>query len=194
MSELQNSRKQAFKLSTEVDNPLDLLSHLPFRIAIVSNLLALNRDWKIRDLCDLDPREMRVLLNIGSYMPIKSADIAYQSRLDSYTVSRAVKRLISLELIDTVPDEHKKNVKNLVLNENGLQLYQKLNEALAIRGNMLDSALSEEELKQLYAILDKIEAKSEQILAENAKSMIDKGMNPPADQKEIIRWHKKSTG
>ena len=192
MSELQNPRKQAFSLSTAVDDPLDLLAHLPFRIAVVSNLLALNRDWKIRNLCDLDPREMRVLINIGSYMPIKSADIAYQSRLDSYTVSRAVKKLLALELIETEPDEHKKNVKNLVLNQKGLQLYQKINKALVERGKILDSALSEAEREQFYTMLGKIEARSEQILAENALAMIDEGMTPPADQKEIIRWHKKS--
>ncbi|WP_448547863.1 MarR family winged helix-turn-helix transcriptional regulator [Thalassotalea fusca] len=193
MSQHQNSRKQAFELSKVVNDPIDLLSHLPFRIAVVSNLLALNRDWKIRNLCDLDPREMRVLINIGSYMPIKSADIAYQSRLDSYTVSRAVKKLIALNLVESVPDKFKKNVKNLVLNEQGLVLYQALNKALVERGKLLDSALTEQELIQFYAMLDKIEAKSEQMLAKNAKLMIAQGLTPPADQKEIIRWHKKST-
>ena len=122
----KSARKKAFKLTNQIDSPLDLASHLPFRIAIVSNLLALNRDWKIRELCDLEPREMRVLLNIGSYMPIKSADIAYQCRLDSYTVSRAVKKLQEKSLISITDDPANKNIKNLTLNEEGKVLYQKL--------------------------------------------------------------------
>ena len=92
-----------------------MANHLPFRIAVVSNLLALNRDWDVRDMCDLEPREMRVLLNIGSYMPIKAADIAYQSRIDSYNVSRAVKALDKKQLIDFIPDSRSKNIKYLVL-------------------------------------------------------------------------------
>jgi len=158
---------------------------------VVSNLLALNRDWKIRGLCDLEPREMRVLLNIGSYMPIKSADIAYQSRLDSYTVSRAVKKLYLQGLIDIEPDEFSKNVKNLVLNDAGVLLYNKLTSALKPRSEELESVLTEQERVLFYEMLEKIEIKTESLLAEQAMDMIQKGKEPPADQKELIRWYKK---
>jgi len=186
-------RSQAFELSKEIENPLDLSSHLPFRIAIVSNLLALNRDWKIRNLSDLDPREMRVLVNIGSYMPVKSADIAYQSRLDSYTVSRAVKKLLALGLIESQPDAHKKNVKNLLLNEKGKALYQRMAAAMEERSQQLESVLSEEELAIFYRMIEKLENKSEQLLAEQALNLINSGLDAPADQKELIRWYKKSS-
>ena len=160
---------------------------------MVSNLLALNRDWKIRELTDLDPREMRVLLNIGSYMPIKSADIAYQSRLDSYTISRAVKKLLALNLISTETDTHKKNVKNLLLNDAGKALYQKLIVAMDERAKQLESVLSVEETEQFYHMLERLENKAEQLLAEQASHRIKQGIEPPADQKELIRWYKKST-
>ncbi|OKY27923.1 MarR family winged helix-turn-helix transcriptional regulator [Thalassotalea sp. PP2-459] len=187
-----SARRLAFQLTTEHKEPLDLTNHLPFQIAVVSNLLALNRDWKIRNLSDLDPREMRVLLNIGSYMPIKSADIAYQSRLDSYTVSRAVKKLLSLDLIESQPDQHKKNVKNLVLNERGLTIYKHVTAAMDERSKQLESVLTEEEKASFYQMLAKIEDKAEQLLAEQAKELIAQGEDAPADQKELIRWRKKS--
>ncbi|WP_206483914.1 MarR family transcriptional regulator [Thalassotalea sp. G2M2-11] len=179
-------------MTDTLDNPLDLSQHLPFRIAVVSNLLALNRDWKIRNLSSLDPREMRVLINIGSYMPIKSADIAYQSRLDSYTVSRAVKKLLAEGLISAQADQHKKNVKNLVLTEQGRVLYQQLNSAMDKRAKQLESVFSTAELTLFYQMLEKIEHKSEQILAEQARELMDLGLEAPADQKELIRWYKKS--
>lgn len=186
-----SARKKAFTLSNKIINPLDLTIHLPFRVAVVSNLLALNRDWKIRGLCELEPREMRVLLNIGSYMPIKSADIAYQSRLDSYTVSRAVKKLHSLNLIDINADRFGKNIKNLSLNDAGISLYKKLTAALEPRSEEVESVLSEQERVMFYEMLEKIEKKTESLLAEQAIEMIEQGLEPPADQKELIRWYKK---
>lgn len=188
-----SARSQAFELTKENENPLDLSNHLPFRVAVVSNLLALNRDWKIRNLSELDPREMRVLLNIGSYMPIKSADIAYQSRLDSYTVSRAVKKLLELNLIESQADIHKKNVKNLLLNEKGKKIYYQVVTAMDERSKQLESVLSEEELGQFFTMLEKVENKAEQLLAEQATGLIIDGLDAPADQKELIRWYKKSS-
>jgi len=187
----KTARKKAFNLTDQIDKPLDMASHLPFRIAIVSNLLALNRDWKIREFCDLEPREMRVLLNIGSYMPIKSADIAYQSRLDSYTVSRAVKKLLEKSLISITTDATNKNIKNLMLNDQGKKLYTKLSSALDERSKELESVLTEDEQYYLYQMLEKIEDKSEQLLAEQALALIKEGKEPPADQKELIRWYRK---
>lgn len=160
-------------------------------MAVVSNLLALNRDWKIRELCDLEPREMRVLLNIGSYMPIKSADIAYQSRIDSYNVSRAVKALEKKNLIDIHRDEKSKNIKILSLNEHGKDLYRQLTLAMELRANELESVLTDEESKVFYSALSKIEEKAELLLAKQALTKIAEGEDAPADQKELIRWYNK---
>jgi DNA-binding MarR family transcriptional regulator len=185
------ARAKVFKLTKAVNKPLDLVAHMPFRIAVVSNLLAFNRDWKIRSLCDLEPRELRIFINIGSYMPIKAADIAYQSRLDSYTISRAVKKLQSFGLIDVVADPANKNVKKLLLNNKGKELYQQLVPELEARSNAFESVLSEQEQAQFYAMIDKLENKAEEILAQQAIELIQQGKEAPADQKEIIRWYKK---
>ncbi len=184
-------REKVFKLTRELERPLDLIQHLPFRIAVVSNLLALNRDWHIRSLSDLEPRELRVFINIGSYMPIKAADIAYQSRLDSYTVSRAVKKLQQANMIEVELDPNHRNVKNLRLSEQGKQLYSELVPAIEQRSNTLENVLTAQEREQFYTIIEKLENKAEQILAEQAIAMIEQGSEPPADQKEIIRWYKR---
>lgn len=151
----------------------------------------MNRDWKIRELCDLEPREMRVLLNIGSYMPINSADIAYQSRIDSYNVSRAVKALDSKRLLDIRRDPKSKNIKILALNEQGKVLYEKLILAMELRSEELESVLNDEEITAFYNVLGKVEDKIEQLLAKQALNKIAQGEDAPADQKELIRWYKK---
>lgn len=194
MSDYRNTRnrKRAFTLSEEPGNPLDLYEHLPFQVAVVSNLLQLNRDLAIREIVDLEPRELRVILNIGSYMPIKAADIAYQSRLDSYTVSRAVKVLRSLDMIESNHDDTNKKVKYLTLTDKGREVYDKLCDAIEARTSKLEECLSEVEKSTLMNLLAKVEDQAEMLLAENAKSRQNAGESIPADQKEIIRWSKKS--
>lgn len=185
-------RKQYFSLTDRLDSPLDLYEHLPFQVAVVSNLLQLSRDLLIRDIIDLDPRELRVILNIGSYMPIKSADIAYQSRLDSYTVSRAVKKLQSLAMVELEIDPSDKKAKYLVLSEQGVLVYKKLCEEIERREMVIEDGLSSEEKQTLMTLLAKIEDQAESMLAGNAQIKLTRGEVIAADQKEIIRWNKKS--
>ena len=76
----------------------NLDEHLPFRIAVISNISQLGRDIDIRKITDLGSRELRVLLSVGTYMPISAAQIAFKTKLDSYTVSRGVKTLLTKRL------------------------------------------------------------------------------------------------
>lgn len=184
--------KVKFPLTQRTDNPLDLYQHLPFQIAVVTNLLQLNKDAAIRKITDLEPREFRVLLNIGSFMPIKAADIAYLGRLDSYTVSRAVKSLTKEQLIGVEPSEKNRKVKELVLTNKGLEIYYRLCETIKIRTLELESVLSADEKNELMRLLLLIEDKAEALMANHAKQEQSAGRAISADQKEIIRWHKKS--
>ena len=213
MKNLPNYPKVKFPLTVRIDEPLDLNSHVPFRVAVVSNLLQLNKDPFIRDFSDLEPREYRVLLNIGSYMPIKAADIAYLGRLDTYTVSRAVKSLLKDELIEIELAENNRKIKNLVLTKKGIKVYRELCLIIDKRTQELESVISKEEKAELIRILELLESKSESMIASHAASFQENALQKsnlqksnhqnknqqtinkpiPADQKEIIRWHKKSS-
>ena len=189
--DLPPARKRYFRLTDRIEDPLDLMAHLPFRIATASNLLALNRDLSVRQDVNLDVREMRVLINIGSYMPIKSADIAYQSRMDSYTVSRAVKALRKAGLVDFEPVPTSKRAKNLVLTEKGEAAYRRLTDVIDSRARLLDDVLTGAEKAQLCDMLARIESKAEQLMAQYALDQQEQGVDLPADQKELIRWYRK---
>ncbi len=189
-----NNRRTYFTLTTDLPDPLDLFQHLPFQISVVSNLLQLNRDAGIRDIVDLEPRELRVILNIGSYMPIKSADIAYQSRLDSYTVTRAVKKLSELGLLDFKLDRTNKKSKLLVLSEAGTLVYRKICDEIRLREVSIEQGLTQEDKDTLMKLLVKIENNLELMLAQKALNKLQKNEVVAADQKEIIRWSNKSRG
>ena len=187
-----SNKKHQFKLNQSIDQPLDLYNHLPFQLAVVTNLLQLNKDASIKEISDLEPREFRVLLNIGTFMPIKAADIAYLGRLDSYTVSRAVKKLIEAKLVVVEPDLNNLKVKKLVLTQKGTTLYYQLRDSINERTTELESVLTCEEKTVLMGALAKIECKAESMIADHANQQLEKEHKIPADQKEIIRWYKKS--
>lgn len=153
--------------------------------------MALDRDLSIRSLSNLEPREIRVLLHIGSYMPVKSADIAYQSRLDSSSVSCAVKLLLTKKLIEITTDSSS-DIECFSLTALGVDLYKQLVNALEPRAQALESVLNDDEKQAFYQCLTKIEAKAEQLLAQQALSFVNQGLELPADQQELLCWYKKS--
>ncbi|MBB1486742.1 MarR family transcriptional regulator [Oceanospirillum sp. D5] len=187
-----SSRKQAFRLTSRLSDPLDLYEHLPFRMAVISNLLMLDRDINIRTAADLGPRELRVLLNVGSYMPISSADIAYQTRVDSYTVSRAVSVLHKKGYLDFEASPSSRRVKMLVLTGAGKALYEQISIGIDQRSERLTEILTEQELAEMKRMLALLEDRAEAILADQAENWREKEGDIPADQKELIRWRKKS--
>lgn len=186
------SRQKAFQLTDRLEQPLDLYSHLPYRVAVISNLLMLDRDIAIRSATDLAPRELRVLLNVGSYMPITSADVAYQTRIDSYTVSRAVSTLNKKGYLEFESAENNRRVKLLVLTEKGIGIYRELCQQIEQRADKLLGVLNPEEIQELFRMLALVENQAEHLLANQAKDLQLAGETLPADQKELIRWRKKS--
>lgn len=186
-------RQQAFQLSQRQERPLDLYQHLPFRIAVISNLLMLDRDISIRNASELGPRELRVLLNVGSYMPITSADVAYQTRVDTYTVSRAVTSLHRQDYLAFEESPTNRRVKLLTLTEKGQEIYKQIVPQIEKRADALGDVLTDAESAEFIRMLTLVENRAEQLLADQAREHQQLDKTLPADQKELIRWHKKSS-
>ena len=187
-----HGKKPIDQLTTMLEQPLDLLHHLPFRIAVVSNLLMLNRDGAIKNTMGLGARELRVIVNVGSYMPITSADVAYQSKMDTYTVSRAVKTLTEKGLVVSQTLGDNKRNKYLVLTEEGQDIYLELIARMRSRELELTEELSLADQRELNKILKKLEVKAEEMLAKHALDKQECEGPLSAEQKELIRWHKKT--
>ncbi|CAH9053264.1 hypothetical protein PSECIP111951_02506 [Pseudoalteromonas holothuriae] len=187
------ARQAAFELSKNIEQPYDLYNHVPYRIAVASNLLAMDRDAYIKNLTGLETREIRVLLNIGSYGPINAADIAYQSRLDPYSVNRAINTLMKLALICADNDHAKQRSKLVKLSTHGLPLYEQVISHMREREASVLSDINEQEKQLLLSLLEKIELRAETALAQSASQLQAQGHSITRDQKELIRWHKRST-
>ncbi|MGH6613700.1 MarR family winged helix-turn-helix transcriptional regulator [Sphingomonas sp.] len=185
-------RKRIYALAAGSD-ALDLADHLPFGIAVLANLLRVDRDPYVRQLTSLGARELRVLLNIGSYMPVAAADIAYQARLDTHTVSRAVKTLLAQGLIEIQQHDLDRRLTLLTLNETGQALYREVARILDIRAKKLVDVLDPSEAIAMAGMLERLEDRAEQLLAEAALDLERSGMALSADQRELVRWYKKGS-
>ncbi|MBE0370716.1 MULTISPECIES: MarR family transcriptional regulator [Pseudoalteromonas] len=186
-------RKAAFTLNAGITKPYDLYNHLPYRVAVASNLLAIDRDAAIKQFTELETREIRVLLNIGSYGPINAADIAYQSRLDPYSVNRAINCLLKLHYLDEEKKTENQRSKLVKLSDLGTDVYKKITCYLEQRTTRLTANLTSEEQMTLLLLLEKLELQAEQVLADTAKDIEAQGKTITRDQKEVIRWHKRTT-
>jgi DNA-binding MarR family transcriptional regulator len=187
-----NSRKAAFNLNNKNTHCIDLYNQVPYRIATASNLLALDRDAYVKHITDLDTRAIRVILNIGSYGPINAADIAYQTRLDPYSVTRAINGLLKKGLIQAANDHTTSRSKFVELSELGTPIYQKIADYMAARCDAVLEGISEDEQATLMLLLEKIELNTERMLANNAESLANLGGTPTRDQSEQIRWFKRT--
>lgn len=187
-----NKRQTSFSLSSKTNDALDLYQQVPYRIATASNLLVLDRDAYVKQITDLDTRAIRVLLNVGSYGPINAADIAYQTRLDPYSVTRAINGLLKKGLILASNDHQKSRSKLVEISDNGKPIYQKISDYMAKRCDAVLAGISETEQATLMMLLEKIELNTEKMLADNANTVAKQGGTPTRDQSEQIRWFKRT--
>ncbi|MEC8327793.1 MAG: MarR family transcriptional regulator [Pseudomonadota bacterium] len=187
-----NKRQTSFSLSSKTKDALDLYQQVPYRIATASNLLVLDRDAYVKQITDLDTRAIRVLLNVGSYGPINAADIAYQTRLDPYSVTRAINGLLKKGLILASNDHQKSRSKLVEISDNGKPIYQKISDYMAKRCDAVLAGISETEQAMLMMLLEKIELNTEKMLAGNADKVAKQGGTPTRDQSEQIRWFKRT--
>lgn len=187
-----NKRQTSFSLSSKTNDALDLYQQVPYRIATASNLLVLDRDAYVKQITDLDTRAIRVLLNVGSYGPINAADIAYQTRLDPYSVTRAINGLLKKGLILASNDHQKSRSKLVEISDHGKPIYQKISDYMAKRCDAVLAGISETEQATLMMLLEKIELNTEKMLAGNADTVAKQGGTPTRDQSEQIRWFKRT--
>ncbi|MDK1288032.1 MarR family winged helix-turn-helix transcriptional regulator [Pseudoalteromonas umbrosa] len=189
----QNALKNRLEsFSKKQDSELALETHIPFQVAVVSNLLSISRDPIVRNLTDCDTRELRILINIGSYGPITASDIAYQTRLDPYSTTRAINALIKKDLAQYAQINPNTRSKPVELTNEGVDIYSKITEHLKQREERLLESFTEKEKATLSTLLQKLELSAESVLANEVKQCELEGDSVTRDHKEIVRWYNRT--
>ncbi|PSJ63652.1 winged helix DNA-binding protein [Pseudaminobacter soli (ex Li et al. 2025)] len=187
-------RKLTFPLSKAGGAPFDLEMHLPFRLAVLVNLLQAQRDPQVKAMTDLGLRELRVLLNVGAYMPVRAADIGYQTRLDPGTISRGVATLVERGFVVASSDPTDQRSSLVELTDSGRELYEQVAGVLGQRATEIEEVLDPGEREMLFDFLARLEDKAEEVLARHALERRRKGQSLSADQREMLRWYRRTSG
>lgn len=139
--------------------PLALERFLPYRLSVITNRIsgALSRHYATR--FGISIPEWRVIANLGRYPGLSANQVAERSAMDKVTVSRAVAGLERKGLLERVRDGDDKRRSRLTLSARGTDVYAEIAPlALGFERDLL-TALTPDEAQQLDRIIDKLNAK-----------------------------------
>jgi DNA-binding MarR family transcriptional regulator len=140
---------------------LDLQTFLPYRMYC----LAAQMSQAGNDLPELlnevgvniGEREWRVISILGAYGGLTNGHVANALKSDAGTVSRAVKVLKTLNLVDTLNSKRDRRKVLIYLTKTGAHLYDQITPKRIETGKMIDDCFTHEELSSLHHLLNKLD-------------------------------------
>lgn len=118
---------------------------------------------------DMGIPEIRLLNIVGHYEPLGSSDIVAQSSMDKAMVSRALAALIRLGYIRRVQDAHDNRRIVLTTTESGRAVWKRILDAKRARHDRSIAALSPEEVRLVYDLLDRLYETAEEMRRDDAR-------------------------
>ncbi|MBL4831011.1 MAG: MarR family transcriptional regulator [Aliivibrio sp.] len=151
-------------ISSEREYRLEIESFFPYQLTqlqgIVSDCIAEIYTGQF----DLTRDEWRVLAVLGSHAHLTAKALAPMINLEKMAVSRAIKRMISNQLITKTADSVDKRAFQLSLTEKGKVLRQQLIPKAMVREQQLLSVLDKKEQKQMFSLMEKLKQRSIELL------------------------------
>jgi len=140
---------------------LDLHTFLPYRMYC----LAAQMSQAGNDLPELlkavgvniGEREWRVISILGAYGGLTNGHLANALKTDAATISRAVKVLKTLNLVDTLNSKRDRRKVLIYLTQTGAHLYDQITPKRIETGKMIDDCFTHEELSSLHHLLNKLD-------------------------------------
>ena len=108
--------------------------------------------------------DWRVMAALGNDQPLSANQVCDRTNMDKVQVSRAISRLLRRELVARVQDAGDRRRWILRLTPDGEAMYRDIVPAARAREAELLSALSDTELRQLNALIDKLYRRARQLL------------------------------
>jgi len=144
---------------------LALRNFLPYRLSVLANVISGHVARIYADRFAITIPEWRVMAVLGLGKSFCANDVCGMTAMDKVQVSRAITRLINAGLVARAPDDHDRRRANLDLTAKGDQVYRDIvPEALTVEAHLL-SALSPDEVRSLDLLLQKLQARAEELAA-----------------------------
>jgi DNA-binding MarR family transcriptional regulator len=147
-------------------NDLDLDDFLPYRLSVAANAVSGVIARSYETLFDLKPPEWRVVAVLAQEGELSQQGIVGRTNMDKVSVSRAAQALAERGLVVRNPDPQDARSLRLSLTAEGERLHRRLAPtALELEARILEG-LDAGEVASLKAMLRRIQAAAEGILAE----------------------------
>lgn len=145
---------------TETSAPPEfaLEAFLPYRLSLLSNTVSQGISAAYRKPFDLSVTEWRVIAILGRFPGLTASEVTARGAMDKVAVSRAVSNLLERGLVEREEQQDDRRRMPLCLTvEKGVPLFSAVvPQALAYERRLL-AGLSEEEVRQLDALLRKLQ-------------------------------------
>ncbi len=138
-------------------NPISIDDSPFFQFMRLVNLTAKPFNLKFSKQYSLTLNEWRVMMALASYPGLAAHELAQLIGIDKMSISRAVRRMTSMNRISRDPDPGDRRRTLLRLTEEGRDVFMAIGPAAKERERTLFSALSDTEERQLRRLLRKLE-------------------------------------
>ena len=139
---------------------IKLEEFLPYRLSVLANQVSQGIAQTYSERFGLSITEWRVIAILGRFENIPATAVAERSAMDKVAISRAVRHLLELELIQRSNGRQDRRAKPLALTHAGRRVYQAIAPAALDFEARLLSALTPAERRSLDRILTKLTAVS----------------------------------
>lgn len=139
---------------------LRLENFMPYRLSVLSNTVSTTVARAYDKRFKVSIPEWRVIAILGRFPGLSAVEVAERTMMDKVAVSRAVTKLIKKGRIDREFADADKRRSILNLSEDGRKLHDEIAElALGFERDLLQG-LSDEELRQLNSIMERLLARA----------------------------------
>ncbi len=143
---------------------------LGFNLSIISNTMAkLVGNYYDREF-DLGITEARIIGVVGQDGPVSIRDITDKTRIDKGWISRSVTNLLKRELITKQGDKVDARKVQLLLTDEGQEIFHQLMATSVTRNEKLTSVLSPGERILLMELLSRLQSQADQMLSEELQT------------------------
>ncbi len=142
---------------------LRLQSFLPYRCANLAERVSVALSRIYVDQFGVSIAEWRILATLAEHDQLRAQQIGVLTNMDKVRVSRAVSSLQDKKLLLKTPCEQDSRAMDLRLSPGGKRLYKRIVPRALAWEKSLAEPLSSAEMATLFQLLDKLDARVEQL-------------------------------
>lgn len=142
---------------------IELRTFLPYRIHRLSSKLAMPPPFELPDGRVVRAREWRVILQLAAWGPLTNRELADLVGMDAATITRVVQSLGELGLVQTKTSPSDRRKQFVSLTREGAAAHDLIAPGRRAGGEAIAAAMSPKEQAVFFALLDRLDARLDEL-------------------------------